>query len=160
DLYLAVLDPEDFQPLAPGRTKRTASFAQKLALFAAELCCTAPGCNRPMAETDVHHLVAWQHGGATDIRNLTLLCRRHHVDNNDHHDFRNRQGHSERAAYSERVGKKLPSKGRVMFNESTTAEQSAAAHYRRKAERRSTRAKDAGPPIQDTEMGGALFNIS
>src|SRR5699024_12690807 len=72
--YLAVLDPEDFHPLALGRSKRTASFAQKLALFAAELCCTAPGCNRPMAETDVHHLVAWQHGGATERRNLARLC--------------------------------------------------------------------------------------
>jgi len=158
--YLAVLDPEDFQPLALGRTKRTASFAQKLALFAAELCCTAPGCNRPMAETDVHHLVAWQHGGATDIRNLTLLCRRHHVDNNDHHDFRNGMGHSERDPYSGRVGKKMPGKEGVIFNESTMAEESAAAHYRRKAERRSARAKDAGPPMPDHEMSGALFNIA
>lgn len=25
-----------------------------------------------------HHVVAWQEGGATDLDNLTLLCRYHH----------------------------------------------------------------------------------
>lgn len=136
--YLAILDPEDFQPLALGRTKRTASFAQKLALFAAEFCCTGPGCNRPMSETDVHHLVAWQHGGATDIRNLTLLCRRHHVDNNDNQDFRNGMGHSERDPGSGRVGKRMPGADDLIFNESTSADESAAARYRRRAQERSS----------------------
>ena len=158
--YLAVLDSESFQPLALGRTKRTASFAQKLALFAAELCCSAPGCSRPMAETDVHHLVAWQHGGATDIRNLTLLCRRHHVDNNDHHDFRNGMGHSERDPHSGRVGKRMPGHEDLIFNESTTAEESAAAHFRRRAAQRTSREEDDGPPPTTGRPEDSLFDIS
>lgn len=157
--YLAILDPEDFQPLALGRTKRTASFAQKLALLAAEFCCSAPGCNRPMAETDVHHLVAWQHGGATDIRNLTLLCRRHHVDNNDNHDFRNGMGHSERDPYTGRVGKRMPGEDGLIFNESATAEESAAAQFRRRAAQRGTQEADEGPPPTASEAEGALFDI-
>ncbi|HIW67789.1 MAG TPA: HNH endonuclease, partial [Candidatus Dietzia merdigallinarum] len=32
---------------------------------------------------DAHHLIAWLLGGATDLENLTLLCRRHHSDNDD-----------------------------------------------------------------------------
>jgi hypothetical protein len=27
----------------------------------------------------VHHLLEWEHGGTTDLSNLVLLCRRHHV---------------------------------------------------------------------------------
>jgi hypothetical protein len=27
----------------------------------------------------VHHLVEWERGGITDMHNLVLLCRRHHV---------------------------------------------------------------------------------
>ncbi|MFH0412413.1 DUF222 domain-containing protein [Corynebacterium sp. L4756] len=166
--YLAILDPESFQPLALGRSKRTASFAQKLALFAAELCCTGPGCNTPMSETDVHHLVAWQHGGATDIANLTLLCRRHHMDNNDNHDFHNGMGHSERDPESGRVGKRMPGEDGLIFNESTTAEESAAAHYRRRAQEKSARGPDddAGPPPRNmagppdnVHDSGALFDI-
>src|SRR5699024_5304242 len=134
--YLWVLASESVQPLAPARTKISASFAQKRALLAAELCCSALGCSRSMAETDVHHLVAWQHGGATDIRNLTLLCRRHHVDNNDHHDFRNGMGHSERDPRSGRVGKRMPGEDGLIFNESATAEESAAAQFRRRAAQR------------------------
>ncbi|MGO2165394.1 DUF222 domain-containing protein [Corynebacterium casei] len=158
--YLAILDPESFQPLALGRTKRTASFAQKLALFAAEFCCSGPGCDRPMSETDVHHLVAWQHGGATDIRNLTLLCRRHHVDNNDNYDFRNGMGHSERDPRTGRVGKRMPGEDGFRFNESATADESAASHYRRRAEERSAkRPTDGPPPPQPSGMNGTLFDI-
>ena len=91
-----------------------------------------------MSETDVHHLVAWQHGGATDIRNLTLLCRRHHVDNNDNQDFRNGMGHSERDPGSGRVGKRMPGADDLIFNESTSADESAAARYRRRAQERSS----------------------
>jgi 5-methylcytosine-specific restriction protein A len=33
----------------------------------------------PAAWCDVHHLVPWEQGGPTDLWNLALLCRRHHV---------------------------------------------------------------------------------
>src|SRR5450756_882670 len=37
-----------------------------------------PGCDRPPAFTDAHHLRHWVDGGATDLDNLALVCRRHH----------------------------------------------------------------------------------
>lgn len=40
--------------------------------------CRWPGCDRPANWCDVHHVVAWHHGGATSLDNGTMLCRRHH----------------------------------------------------------------------------------
>ncbi|MFN2589627.1 MAG: HNH endonuclease signature motif containing protein, partial [Actinomycetota bacterium] len=37
-----------------------------------------PGCDRPHAWCDAHHIVHWAHGGETKLSNLILLCRRHH----------------------------------------------------------------------------------
>jgi len=53
--------------------------AQRRAVAARDRCCTAKGCSRPPAFCDVHHLRARADGGATDVGNLVLLCRRHHV---------------------------------------------------------------------------------
>ena len=53
--------------------------AQRRALVARDWHCTAKGCTRPPAFTDVHHLVHREDGGATALDNLVLLCRRHHV---------------------------------------------------------------------------------
>ena len=41
--------------------------------------CVFPGCDRPPAWCNAHHLVWWEHGGPTDEQNLCLLCRRHHT---------------------------------------------------------------------------------
>jgi hypothetical protein len=41
--------------------------------------CQYPGCREAAAWCDVHHLVHWLHGGGTNLDNLALLCRRHHV---------------------------------------------------------------------------------
>ena len=60
-----------------GRTRRTASPGQRLALAALERGCTKPGCDAPPNRTQVHHAERdWQHGGATDITDLTLACPR------------------------------------------------------------------------------------
>lgn len=40
--------------------------------------CRFPGCDRPAHWSDVHHIVAWYHGGPTVLGNLILLCGRHH----------------------------------------------------------------------------------
>lgn len=128
DFFCAV-DDKGF-PLELGRTKRTASLWQKLALAANEIVCTHPDCNRPWQDCDVHHLQAWSHGGATDLRNLTLLCRRHHVDNNDNRDGGNGMGHAERDPETGRVGYRSAHTGglspSVELNDSPAAEQAPA----------------------------------
>jgi hypothetical protein len=53
--------------------------AQRRAVAARDRCCTAKGCSRPPAFCDVHHVRALADGGPTDMGNLVLLCRRHHV---------------------------------------------------------------------------------
>ena len=52
---------------------------QRRALAGRDRHCVAPGCTRPPAFCDVHHLTARADGGPTEIGNLALLCRRHHV---------------------------------------------------------------------------------
>ena len=53
--------------------------AQRRALAARDLGCAARGCTRPPAMCDAHHLISREDGGETSLRNLVLLCRRHHV---------------------------------------------------------------------------------
>ncbi len=68
------------QPLDVGRARRTATAAQRRALIVrAGGCCEMPGCDRPASWCDAHHLEHWIDGGPTDLPNLLLLCRRHHV---------------------------------------------------------------------------------
>ncbi len=62
-----------------GRRSRTVSPAQRRAVTARDRHCRYPGCRAPARWCDVHHLVEWEHGGLTDLGNLVLLCRRHHV---------------------------------------------------------------------------------
>ena len=40
--------------------------------------CRFPGCHRPPAYTDAHHIQSWATGGATDLGNGLLICRYHH----------------------------------------------------------------------------------
>jgi hypothetical protein len=40
--------------------------------------CRFPGCDRPLAWCDAHHVIPWSAGGPTDQGNLAMLCRRHH----------------------------------------------------------------------------------
>jgi len=53
--------------------------AQRRALAARDGGCTARGCTRPPAACDAHHLTARADGGPTELANLALLCRRHHL---------------------------------------------------------------------------------
>lgn len=79
DLSLVITDPKG-EPLWIGRTRRTATTAQRNALLAASNgTCEWPGCTAPHHHTDVHHIVPWSAGGTTDIDNLALLCHRHHA---------------------------------------------------------------------------------
>jgi hypothetical protein len=40
--------------------------------------CRFPGCDRPPAWTDGHHIIHWADGGPTELANLVSLCRSHH----------------------------------------------------------------------------------
>ncbi|WP_203567736.1 HNH endonuclease [Aestuariimicrobium ganziense] len=65
--------------LALGRTTRLATRAQRRALRIRDRSrCQFPGCSTTH-HLDAHHLVQWSQGGPTDLDNLILLCRRHHV---------------------------------------------------------------------------------
>jgi Domain of unknown function (DUF222)/HNH endonuclease len=66
------------QPLEAGRTTRVVSASQRRALAVRDGGCVFPGCDRPLAWCDAHHLRHWLHGGPTDLDNLVLLCRAHH----------------------------------------------------------------------------------
>jgi hypothetical protein len=62
-----------------GRSTRVVSRAQRRALVLRDGGCGFPGCDRPPQWCDAHHLWHWVKGGPTDLWNLALLCRRHHV---------------------------------------------------------------------------------
>jgi hypothetical protein len=64
--------------MAFGRTRRLASLGQRLALAARDGGCSFPGCDRPAAWTEVHHVQPWIEGGRTDVDGMCLLCRYHH----------------------------------------------------------------------------------
>lgn len=69
----------DSAPLNMGRSVRTATPAQLRALAVRDGGCTWKGCDMPPAWCDAHHDIPWDRGGPTDLANLRLLCRRHHV---------------------------------------------------------------------------------
>lgn len=61
-----------------GRDRRLASAIQRLVLYAAHGGCTNPGCERPAAGCQAHHVVEWAEGGPTTVSNLALACPIHH----------------------------------------------------------------------------------
>jgi hypothetical protein len=65
-------------PLRLGRTRRIATAGQTAALIARDKGCSFPGCDTAPEWTERHHVIPWADGGATDLDNLTLLCRYHH----------------------------------------------------------------------------------
>jgi hypothetical protein len=74
----ATLGGAPTQPLEVGRTSRVVTAAQRAALVVRDGGCAVPGCDRPPAWCEAHHLVHWLHGGPTDLQNLALVCRAHH----------------------------------------------------------------------------------
>lgn len=65
-------------PVNVGRTYRTATTAQRLALRAIYDTCAIPGCDATFDWCHIHHLDFWENGGRTDLDNLVPLCSRHH----------------------------------------------------------------------------------
>jgi hypothetical protein len=65
--------------LSAGAEQRLASVAQRRALAARDRGCCFPGCTRPPAWCEAHHVRPWAAGGPTELDNLCLLCRYHHA---------------------------------------------------------------------------------
>ena len=76
DNYLAIFEDHTGQPLYLGRAARTASVAQRLALFGRDLGCTRPNCTAPASRSQVHHITNWRDGGLTNVDTMTLACGR------------------------------------------------------------------------------------
>ena len=64
--------------LALGRSRRLASHRQRIALSARDLHCQFPDCTRRHG-LEAHHIRMWSEGGPTDMENMLLLCRSHHI---------------------------------------------------------------------------------
>ncbi|MFZ4811556.1 MAG: HNH endonuclease [Ilumatobacteraceae bacterium] len=72
-----------------GRATRTVPTSLFRAVVQRDGGCRYPGCDRPVAWCDAHHIQHWQHGGPTSLGNLVLLCSHHHqVVHRQHHTIR------------------------------------------------------------------------
>jgi hypothetical protein len=65
--------------LDQGKAARLFTPAQIRHLWLRDQHCTFPGCSKPAAWADAHHLIHWADGGDTSIWNAALLCRAHHT---------------------------------------------------------------------------------
>jgi hypothetical protein len=65
------------RPLSVGRATRTIPAHIRTALNLRDQGCRFPGCDRPPAWTDGHHIIHWP-DGPTELDNLVSLCRPHH----------------------------------------------------------------------------------
>ncbi len=146
-----VLDTESGRPLHLGRTARSASLNQRLALIASELVCSGRGCDEPIINSDVHHIESWIDGGSTDIENTTINCFKHHPNNRDQRDGFGNKGFADHDPTTGRVGFRPPKPdgtpgGEVIVNESAAQQQSGGAKIRNQLW-----------PDEDPPPDGALF---
>ncbi|MFC4604975.1 HNH endonuclease signature motif containing protein [Rhodococcus kronopolitis] len=75
----AVFVDKEGNPLDVGRSTRFVTPSLRKALVARDCGCAFPGCGRPAAWTDAHHIRHWIDGGPTALANLVLLCKKHHT---------------------------------------------------------------------------------
>ena len=66
------------EPLFLGRSQRRVSAPQRRAIAVRDGGCVFPGCDAALEHCDVHHVVAFSEGGATDVDQMAMLCRFHH----------------------------------------------------------------------------------
>jgi hypothetical protein len=85
-----------------GRAMRTVSPAMWTALVARDRHCQAPGCTRPPADCDAHHLEHWAHGGVTSLANLKLYCWKHHRQQHSHENQPRRE-HADESRHEHRA---------------------------------------------------------
>ncbi len=75
----ATLEAMSRSVLYVGLSERTVSARLRRALEVRDGHCVFPGCRARAARCHAHHVLPWQHGGATDLPNLGLLCVTHHI---------------------------------------------------------------------------------
>ncbi len=61
-----------------GMSQRLFDRYQRIALAVRDKGCVWPGCDRPPAWCEAHHINPWHLGGPTDLSNGCLLCAWHH----------------------------------------------------------------------------------
>ena len=61
-----------------GRTTRLANRAQRRALRGLYATCAVPGCRVRYSRLKLHHVIWWEHGGASDLDNFLPVCEQHH----------------------------------------------------------------------------------
>jgi hypothetical protein len=66
------------EPLDVGRRTPVVPPGMRRALAIRDSGCRFPGCGRPRAWCDAHHVRHWADGGQTALASLVLLCRPHH----------------------------------------------------------------------------------
>jgi hypothetical protein len=74
--YLAIFDKG--KALALYHTKRLASPAQRIVLYAKDRGCSFPGCSVPAHLCETHHCTPYATNPVTDINDLTLACGPNH----------------------------------------------------------------------------------
>ena len=74
--YLAIFD--NGKALALYHTKRLASPAQRIVLYAKDRGCTFPGCTMPANLCEVHHTDPYATNPVTDVNDLTFGCGPNH----------------------------------------------------------------------------------
>ncbi|MGG5752162.1 DUF222 domain-containing protein [Zafaria sp. Z1313] len=75
-LYAA---PDGTSLVAMGRSSYRPTKDQRRLIAARTPLCTHPGCTRPALQSDTDHVTEWQHGGTTDLDNLSPACPKHHT---------------------------------------------------------------------------------
>jgi hypothetical protein len=70
--------------LDAGRSRRLASWKQRMALLVMHPTCGIPDCPVRAKHCAPHHVRWWRHHGRTDLGNLLPVCDRHHHEIHDH----------------------------------------------------------------------------
>ncbi|HTM85268.1 MAG TPA: HNH endonuclease signature motif containing protein [Mycobacterium sp.] len=93
--YLRIYDGA--KELALLHTRRVASPAQRLLLYARDRGCTRPGCPVPADRCEAHHVTDYAHTHTTDIHDLALACGCDHktIGPDGWRTRTNRHGHTE-----------------------------------------------------------------
>ncbi|WP_250506270.1 HNH endonuclease [Bowdeniella massiliensis] len=73
-----VTDTLTGQPLDIGRERYRPPAAIETAVKRRDRFCQGPRCGRPTGRFEMDHVIEWQDGGDTSVRNLMLLCHRCH----------------------------------------------------------------------------------